>query len=292
MRLGILARSIISVFILSTCLSPLSVLAASPPSQLEYAGIFIGQHVDVVKSVFGKSSGESKGNYNSKYILFKLERNADSYIAFQIMPEKPDIIFSIQLSGSGKVKMSPFLGLKLGASSKEIINKLGEPQTKRKLGKKEFWLWKDRNYTMLVGPNGRLVSIKLSGLHGFADEPDEFNGLMLLYSALSSKKTDNILRHIMPNMEIHTKRGISFPKQPLRKNVENKNSNLMKTLAYGKRSILAELDKLGTNHRAAMRISVDDGMGFVYYIKGSDYLHELVFTYFGGEWKLWKVYLK
>lgn len=267
-------------------------LADAPPSQLEYAGIFIGQHVDVLKSEFGTPTGERQGDQNSKYVFFSLPGDADGYIAFQFIPERPDIIFSIQVSGSEKAKAAPFLGLKLGASKKEILEKLGEPARKSAAGEKELWLWKDRNYTLLIGPDERLSSIKISGHHGFPRQPEQYNGLDLFYSALKSGDTERILRHIMPNIQIYTKSKLSTPKRPLRKEVQDRKSRLMQTLAYGNQNLLSNLDKLGLNHPAAMRMMLDEGMGFVYRIQGSKYVDELVFSYLGGEWRLWKVYLK
>ncbi len=292
MRLHSTIGPIFSLLLASSSLLHTPVLAAPPPSQLEYAGIFIGQHADVLKSEFGKPAGESKGNRNSKYVFFSLEGDADGYVAFQFMPQKPDIIFSIQITGSETAKMSPFLGLKLGASKKEVVEKIGTPSEKNKAGKKELWQWKDRNYTMLMDSNGRLSSIKISGHHGFPNQPEEFNGLKRFYLALKSRNTDKIIRHIMPNIEIYTKGNLSTPERPLRKEVNNKNSKLMRSLVYSKQSVLSELDKLGINHPAAMRMTLDEGIGFVYRIQGSQYIDELVFSFIGGEWRLWKVYIK
>lgn len=292
MKLNSIIKSDFTLLVVSMILMQNTVLANPPPSQLEYDGIFIGQHADVLKSEFGEPASESKGNQNSKYVFFSLQGDADSYIGFQFIPERPKDIFSIQISGSEKTKMKPFLGLKLGDSTKEIIKRVGKPYEKSRAGKKELWLWDERNYTMLIGVNGQLSSIKISGHHGFPNQPEEFNGLKLLYSALKSRKTDNILRHIMPNIEIYTKNVLSIAKRPLRKEVNDKNSKLMQSLLYGKLNVLSDLNKLGTSHPAAMRLILDEGMGYVYTIQGSKFLHELVFSYLGGEWRLWKLYIK
>ena len=161
-------------------------------------GFKLGQYEDCIKNSLNEPSQERDIN-GIKYLIYSLTKDNSNYIIFGVNNE---IITSIQLFSPSLPVNLNLKNLKMGASGKEVISKLGYPDrvTKNEIGG-ELFEYKNFNFSLEVN-NGILSSIKIIYNQDFYDTP-KVEELPTIKKLINLSKTSNkeISKIISPSIE-------------------------------------------------------------------------------------------
>ena len=96
------------------------------------------QFTQAVEPVLGKPF-TTKDNPPLRYRAYGL--GADAYMVFGTHDGQPQVIDSLQLTGTAAGEMLPFKGLKLGDDRGKVIAALGEPTSKTEIDEPKVTRW-------------------------------------------------------------------------------------------------------------------------------------------------------
>ena len=281
--------------------------STSPPSQLELNGIFLGQFKQVPERLFGRPLRTEKFEDGWTYRAYALNKDTGVYMAFKFSKDFPEEIYSLQIAGppddlEATVGESapPFVGIRLGDSREKLLSVFGKPS---KIEPEsdwpvELWSYDGRNYSFEVNKQGRLSSIQIMGYDGFPGEPKDFpTDLTELKKCLSSAAAIRLEDHssgcladwIAPGIEIEVAGRSIYVKRPLRTELSDPNSEVMKKLVGKSGSLVSILENEKPEQDPKMRLSTVQSFGAVTEFPKSKTLKEIVFHFISGKWRLWEV---
>lgn len=271
-----------------------------PPSQIELFGNLIGQYEDVGNKTLGEPDEVRRTRDDWQYsfhILNEIGRERN-YVVFKYPPASQfRQAYSVQIAGEPYPNMPAFLGLHLGDTEAMVLAKFGKP-SKKKHFKDDYvevnvWQYKNRNYSFEFDMQGRLYSIQIFGYRGFKDPnlddlDPQFHGMR---KAVLSKDGESLmLNYIAPDVEFyHQGEAIRYKTSPRIEMTKGKGK--MFDYVLGEQTSLLMFFKLEPDSKpeVAMRRTESGRAFMVYKFPDSQIVEEIVFTYHGGQWKVYEV---
>lgn len=257
-------------------------------------GFKLGQLRICTTDEFGKPIEKDKFSDGFEYELFLLRPDTSLYMIFEYPNYNLKIIWSIQIFGSNYDPQ--FLNLKLGDSEKEVIKKIGKPDSiidVEEYG--ERWEYKNRNYSFEIDPSGKLASIKImdkSDIFFPKIEPEKEPSLSTIISTICSNNRKALLDFIAPDLELYKNDSTYSMKYSFINEINNDRSGIFSNIFESAKDLSRVQAKDTLDYR--FNIRVVEGMSPLWVIKFSDKhkIEELVFKYQFGRYLLWETQLR
>jgi hypothetical protein len=269
--------------------------SAQSPSQRELNGFVIGQHRDALKEAFGNPYDERKTDDGWVYLTYMLREEPFAYMTFKFSSDDLDHFISVQIAGDGGTPMTPFAGVRLGASADDVTRKIGRPSKTERLADPPVVVWKyeNRNYSFEFDAGKKLVSIQIFGFDGFADLPDWSKPMRWndLQTRLRSTDLDSLMTIFSPDAEIYQATELFWIDNSMRKVLSDPKSLFRRGLALAVKALQHELAREPAEINARMMLGIGR-IGAVYKFPEGAPVKEIVLFPHAGEWRVWEVKLR
>ncbi len=265
------------------------VVLAQPPSQRELNGYVLGQHIETLDPL-GEPEDEMETDDGWLYRTYVLQEDPQLFMAFKFPDDDADFMISIQVAGDKSSTMTPFLGLRLGATAADVRRVFGQPTTIEQLADPpvEVWRYKDRNYSFELDKQKGLTSIQLFAFDGFAPaKPPVWSAVR---AKLLATDVDTLMSAFSADAEIYKDDDLYGIDDSMRKVFSNPTSEFRTGLAL----VVAGLrsPEQGEPVEANMRISESGPPQHVVKFGPDSPVQEIVFLDQAGESRIWEVKLK
>lgn len=257
----------------------------------ELSGFRLGQMREVTHNELGEPDMSGKQGEELAYEAFLLKEEPELYLVFQYHKSEPEIIYSIQITGSDQTNDPGFRGLRFGASPKDVEKVLGMPSNKADAGEHGTrWEYEKGNFSVEINKLNRLSSIRISDERSDGSDPEyklvpKFTDLVKKLQTGSNLEISEILS---PGMEIYEGEKTRFFKRKFRTEVATDNSGVFSAI----RRLAKELSQVDPSKAA----QYEENMRMRY---GRDPLHvlkfyklkgitEIAFTWDGRRWLIWE----
>jgi len=269
-----------------------------PPSQRSIDGFFIGQNINAVKNILGEPShpelivNQQEGEETYIYDLPGGSKEKPNFLAFGIYNPERGIIAAIQLTGDQSDKET-FLGLKLGDSKDKVINTLGKP-SKIIPGTRgsDLYLYDDRNYSVELDKDDKLISVRIDGSEGFVDNPEIGDFVKDFTKALNTNDISKISEFLMPDVEIITKNDVYQISKRFLDELFDLNSKMREQLLFAPDSVKNILNNYRGEINMELRITENGPSGYVYKFPGSEVLREIFVIEQAGKYRAYEIWYK
>lgn len=274
-----------------------AVHAEQPPNQYELNGFLIGQYEEVPAQYFGKPIQETTTPDGWLYRVYALDKKPTGYMAFKFPPGKENYRQAaiIEVSGYSKAPSPPFMGLELGASRKDVIDKLGEPSKitheKDDVFEGDLLVFGDKNYNIEIDQTGKLYSIQITDYSGSSppDAKEIDADVQRFKSGISEGNVDVLMASLAPDLEINKGGHVYRFSGPARLDLENTASDIHKLLMDKTESLRSVFLSEGAVGEINFRFYEKGPMNFVEKFPQSKELEEIVYTFYAGSWRVWEI---
>lgn len=161
------------------------------------------QFSNVVDGALGKLFA-TKDAAPHRYRAYQIGK--DAYMVFGIHEAQPQVMASVQLTGTAAADMLPFKWLKLGDSRESVIAALGEPisLTQSEEPKVSWLKYDNRNYPVEVDGDSRLYGIRIGRSDGFMVAGDDGEqDWEAFVAAVKARDPGRLLDRLRPGMEVY-----------------------------------------------------------------------------------------
>jgi hypothetical protein len=262
----------------------------APPSQFELNGFILEQSSSDIAGAFPRLFRADTTNDGWIYRTYIVDRATGSYMSFKF-PSGSVYAIAIQIAGGPSTPMRPFLGLRLGAPSPEIVAALGPPSSTRRLPDwpAVSWAYDGRNYSLEVDTLGRLSSIQIFGYDGIPDSlQDTLPDLKALHRALANRDVDAVLSMVAPDLELRWKGQPLHYGTSARQAVSDTASAFAQALFGPTPSVLAVLSAPGSMDQGTRELRGERTRTIRYRPQSTIEYPTLVFVAYVGAWRLWE----
>jgi hypothetical protein len=267
--------------------------AAQIPSQRELNGFVIGQHRNAIKAAFAKPYDEHKTDDGWVYLIYMLQEKPLAYMVFKFTPDDLDRFRCIQITGDPGALMTPFAGVRLGASAADVSRTIGRPSKTRRLDDRplEFWAYENRNYSFEFDASKRLVSIQICDFDRSTESLNEPMPWKDVQTRLRSTDLDGMMVAFAPDAEIYQANEVFGVDNCMRKVLSDPKSRFRQGLALVVKALQHELAREPAN--IDLRVWPERRrMGVVYKFPDGAPVVEIVMTPHTGELRVWEVKLR
>lgn len=283
--------------VLGALIAAPSVMAQQPGSQRALNGFVLGQYKETVANTFDELLQEGTTSSGQTYQAFSLDPEHRAYMVFQYSKDRPDYLYSIQVTGDPGTNMQSFLGLRLGDPREKVLTRLGNPvgvfrDPQTRLDRFEYG--PERNFSVEVDSLGQLFSIRIIGYKGFGDEPDlgERPSPDHVKELLAGTDIDALLDALAGDIEVFRGDLVYSFKRGARLDLADSTSRMAREL-FAERGSLREVLTPEVIRQAEFAVRVYDDRSrypsLVYTFSGNGPLAEMLFTADAGAWRLWEV---
>ncbi len=254
-------------------------------------GFRLGQFRETTSNEFGQLFEQGRYDDGYEYDAYLIEPDTSIYVIFQYTPENPEVIWSIQISGSPSTLDIGFKGLQLGIEKEKVEQVLGKPDHQEDIGRYgEKWSYDNANYTVEILPTGKLSSVKIIDTYS-SNVPDasKLPKFETVVKLLGSKNNADIAEILAPGIEIYYKDQTLFFGKSLKSEIATDHSKIFQTI----RELSKGLNKIDTSdeysYEENMRFSEDPKIKHVVKIKTGHAIKEIVFDYINGKYLIWEI---
>jgi hypothetical protein len=270
-----------------------NVSAQSQKYFLELNGFRLKQYRETAQSEFGKPDRSGKLDNGFEYEAFLLNPDESLYMVFEYSPDRNDIIWGIQITGTDATADFGFQGLKFGMSSAQAEKILGKATGKVDVGEYgQRWEYKNSNFSIEINPEGKLSSIKIKDAPPESESlPDakkipQFAGVL---KTLTSKDNAEMAKMLAPDMELYLDKQTLFFGRSLRKEIAADSSKIFAII----RDLAADLKtvnvKNADEYEENLRMTLGQDPKHVIKLKKGHKIREIVFKYEWGQFLIWEV---
>jgi len=265
--------------------------AENPPSQIELNGFLLGQYVKMLDSTFGTPFQEEMTEDGLAYRAYVLSKESQGYMVFQSTTERPQYIFSIQITGKVGTNTTPFLGLRLGDDKSKVLQVLGKPSKVKRVQelKLEYLTYKNRNYSVEIDEEGRLYSIRILGFEGFPEKPKEFPKIEGFKRCVVDRDVDCLLTQLAPDFEVYKEGQLYTFTSGARTELMNPESPVVRLLLGDKDSVRAVFAEERSPGESEFRMYEKGSIDVVFKFYKSKIISEIVYTTFAGQSRVWEI---
>lgn len=260
--------------------------AYASKNQFELNGFFLHQYEKSISKTLGEpfKTGEKEHSTWKAFIL----PNTNNYMVFEFLKEKPQWIYSIQLTGKEPQKIS-FNGLRLGDDKSKVLKILGKPDEIRRIEsvKMNFYDYKTKNFTVEIDDNDKLYSIYIHVYN------DLLNKLPANFSWDDFKKTVlkkdfiGFSEFVRPDIEIYKDNKILDIDKSFKSFFSESIGEFYDAIFSKKDSLYQEL-KTSTATQEG-RLVPGFGSGWVVKFYDSKILEEVAFFPYAGKYRVYEI---
>lgn len=257
----------------------------------ELFGFRLGQYKTVISNEMGTPSITQVSEDSTIVDFYYLSQDSLTYLAFQFLPENPNEIYAIQISGIKSNRL--FYGIQLGEDKLEIVKIFGNPETilnQSFKGKNvDVWKYINKNLSFIIHED------KLESIRIWNDEIQEsFTPPTLeeIFEVLNSNDNQKICNILSPNLEINYCGKIIAWKNSFFKDVYVEKASLFEFISnnqYGLKSI-ASKKELKSDYN--LRYVENVGTFPVYKFPEESLISEIVLNFQQGRYKIWEINYK
>lgn len=275
--------------------------AAPPTTVLELNGWMLGQHQSAVSAYYPTpyQSHDAGPIRNDVHVL---DRDSKTYMIFSIDESRPtNYLLMVQLTGGPTpAQKHAFLGLRLGDPAARVREVLGEPDQTRTsdLPGVTMWDYTQRNYTVEIGADDRLYSIRLEYWTGLPSAPpkEEVGAppLKPFTDAIKKRDVEALVKLLMPDVEVYIDGEPQQVAGPFRDQLADPTSPVAAALFGKPVSVAKALANAAGPPEVDVRIWEDAGVGWVVKYpqpKSGPQIVELVWKYYPGGWRVWEIFV-
>lgn len=214
----------------------------------------------------------------------------EAYMVFSTHDEQPQVIASLQLTGTAAPDMLAFKGLKLGDDRNKVIAALGEPTSVTEIDdpKVSRLNYQDSNYTVELDDKHRLYSIRLDLYHDFMkpgdDTDQDWNALV---AAVRSRSPEKLLETLRPDMEIYRDGDVLAIRRRYSDFVAAPDAAILDAFFSTSSGVLYYLDTC--EYEQNVRVSEHNGVGLAYKFNPECPLAEIVLFPYAGQYRVYEV---
>lgn len=295
-----MTRPLAALTLLVSLLGAVAASAAPPTTVLELNGWMLGQHQSAISATYPTPYQTHDGGpiRNDVHIL---DRESKTYMIFSIDESRPtNYLLMVQLTGGPTpAQKHAFVGLRLGDPVERVREVLGEPDEKRTsdLPGVTMWDYTQRNYTLEIGADDRLYSLRLEYWTGLAPAPPKEEvgapALKPFTDAIKKRDVDALVTLLMPDVEVYLDGEPQKIVGPFRDQLGDPTSPVGVALFGKELSVAKALAKAGTPE-VNVRIWEDGGLGWVVKYpkpKSGPQIAELVWKWYPGGWRIWEIFV-
>jgi hypothetical protein len=256
-------------------------------------GFRLGQYRTVPKNEFQKLLKKDKLAGGFEYEAYAAAADESVYMVFEYAESDPQVIRSIQVTGSNKGYDCRFKGLKLGMPAKEVERTIGKPSSIEDIGEYgKQWNY-DGNFDLEINPNGVLSSVKIEDT--FPDlkgkDTSKIPGFEKYSGILKSKDRKAISELLAPSLEIYKNGATHSFKRAWANEVKSDLSGIFALMD----EVVKLVEKTDPHNEAQyeenVRISVGQDPLHVAKFKINGKKSEIVFKYMFGKYLIWEIQL-
>lgn len=278
------SRAIIIVWLL--CWPPLG-SAQNNSYESELNGWRLLQFTENVDEALGQpfTTRDDPPYHNRAYRVGK-----DAYMVFGTHDEQPQVIASLQLTGTAAVDMLAFKGLKLGDDRSKVIAALGEPTSVTEIDdpKVSRLNYQDGNYTVELDDKRRLYSIRIDLHHDFMKPGDDTDqDWDALVAAVRSRSPAKLFETLRPDMEIYRDGDVLAIRRRYSDFVAAPDAAILDVFFSTSSGVLHYLD--ACEYEQNVRVSEHNGVGMAYKFNPECPLAEIVLLPYAGQYRVYEV---
>ncbi len=280
-------------YLLAFCLSLLFVFNALAQEHSYFQdlyGIRLKQFSEVPQNEFGKPVKTETHDDGFKYEFYLLKPDKSLYMVFGYSNLDPELIWSIQLTGTDTTADLGFAGLKFGIDKSQIEKQFGNPTQKVEIG--EFgqrWQYDKSNFSFEINPQGKLSSIKIRDISDDTPDLKKIPQFADVLKILTSKNNAEIAKLLAPDMELYRGDQTLFFEKSLKTEISTDHSKIfaaIKELAEDLKSV--NIKKTG-EYEENMRMALGQDIKHVMKFKKDRKIKEIVFKYEWGQFRIWEI---
>ena len=283
--------------ILGALLAAPSVMAQQPASQRALNGFVLGQHKETVTNTFTELLQEGTAANGQTYNAFSLDPEHRAYMVFQYSVNRPDYLYSIQVTGDPGTNMRPFLGLRLGDPKADVLSQLGNPTSVDPIPEahvERLEYGPERNFSVEIDSLGRVFSIRIMANRGFEDQPSfgDVPSMDDVKELLADSDPDALLGVLAADVEVFRGAAVYSFERAARLDLADSTSRMAQELFAGPGSLRKVLtSKVIRGAESSVRVYDDSSRypNVVYAFSDDGPLVEIVFTADSGAWRIWEV---
>lgn len=268
------------------------------PSQNALAGVYLGQYLRAVEASFPEVKLEqvAKDGWLAKGFAFPGAKGL--VLIVRCPPAKVRQVYAVQLTGDPASGHPVFAGLRMGMQEAEVVRVLGQPSGRKAYeddGESYVRLdFHDRNYSVELDGQDRMMSVMLWGYEGFPNSPERLPTLEDLKAALGAEDPGLLAEAFMPDAELDWGKdllkvdripGETFGKDPAWRRALLGKGGLREALT--RKDAVADFQiRLTTGEDGGKRVFM------VCKFPRSPALQEIVFAAHAGRWRVYEVTFK
>jgi hypothetical protein len=255
-------------------------------NQFQLNGFWLQQYKKAVTTTLGKPFRVNE-TANSTWEAYALSNR--SYMVFEFLKDKPDLIYSIQITGDA-CAMIPFFGLKLGDDKFQLFETLGKPDKIQRIEarKVDLYEYKDKNFSFEINDQGKICSLRITGYRElFKDVAADFSYWNAFKKAILNKDFKGLADFFRPDAEIYINDDVLDIDKPLRSFFTHPAGKFYDALFNGDESVLNQLQSV--EPQAEHRITLNSGVGHVYKFYTGQILQEIVFFPYAGTYRVYEI---
>jgi hypothetical protein len=255
-------------------------------NQYQLNGFWLQQYKKAITTTLGKPFRISETT-NSTWEAYAL--SGKSYMAFEFLKNKPDLIYSIQLTGDA-CEMIPFFGLKLGDDKSQLFASLGKPDMIKRIEsrKVDLYEYKNKNFSFEINDQGKICSLRITGYKElFKGSSHDFSYWKDFKKAILNRDFKGVGDFFRPDAEIYMHDEVLDIDKPFRSFFTHPAGKFYDALFNGEGSVLSQLQ--GSEPQLERRITLNSGVGHVYKFYAGQILQEIVFFPYGDKYRVYAI---
>lgn len=214
----------------------------------------------------------------------------DAYMVFGTHDALPQVIDSLQLTGTAAVDMLPFKGLKLGDDRGKVLTALGQPTSMTEIDEPKVtrWNFEGTNYSVELDSENRLYSIRIDMQHDFMKPRDDTNkDWETFVAAVRSRDADKLLDRLRPDIEVYRDGQVLAIRKRYRDFSESPDAALLDAFFSSNSGVLRYLDTCTAETN--VRVTEKMGIGLAYKFDPECPLAEVVLFPYAGQYRVYEV---
>jgi hypothetical protein len=214
----------------------------------------------------------------------------DAYMVFGTHDGQPQVIDSLQLTGTAAGDMLPFKGLKLGDDRGKVIAALGEPTSRTQIDEPKVtrWDYQGTNYSVELDSDDRLYSIRIGIGHGFMEPGDDSDeDWEKFVAAVRSRDPGRLLDRLRPDMEVYRDGEALAIRRRYSDLAASPDAAILDAFFSSTSGVLRYLDTCQAEANA--RATETMGVGLAYKFNPECPLAEVVLFPYAGEYRVYEV---
>ncbi|MGH9948956.1 MAG: hypothetical protein ACRD6X_17425 [Pyrinomonadaceae bacterium] len=280
--------NIIKPILIFSILLIAAIAATSQTIVYELNGFRLAQFRSVTHRMFGKPDMDGASSETVNYEAFLLKDDQSLYMVFQYLKAEPQIIYSIQITGTDERHDPGFRGLKFGQSASEIEKELGKPSKKVSIDEHGTrWEYEKANFSIEISKQNKLSSIRIVDER---DKPDfervpKFRDVITKLQAGTNAELAELLA---PDLEVYDAGKVIYFTGLHKDEIKNDSSGVFAAV----RRLSKELSNVNPANEGEIVENLrlkqgSDPMPVIklFKLKG---INEIVFRWDGRRWVIWE----